>query len=193
MSTDTKYPTLIYTNTKTRINDLWFLHNNQLQDIVNLFPTDSSFKNFVDHYTFTQNDHALFQQGFLQIVTETVYDYPAIFYSEKTFKPIVNKRPFVMLGTPGSIKKLQDMGFKTFSNWWNEDYDNIQDPEKRLLSVFEIIKSVYNKSIEELQTLCNDMDDILEYNFNFYIKDFKYAELKKFEEACIENLKLRHD
>ena len=99
-----KYPILIYTNNKTRVNDQWFLHNNQLQDIVNLLPPNTSFKNFVDHYTFVENNHELFQQGFLQIVTETVYDYPAIFYTEKTFKPIVNKRPFVMLGVAGSIK-----------------------------------------------------------------------------------------
>ena len=193
MSTDPKYPILIYTNNKTRVNDQWFLHNNQLQDIVNLLPPNTSFKNFVDHYTFVENNHELFQQGFLQIVTETVYDYPAIFYTEKTFKPIVNKRHFVMLGVAGSIKKLQDMGFKTFDNFWDEDYDNIQDPEKRLLSVFEIVKYVYNKSIEELQTLCNDMDDILEYNFNFYINDFKYSQLNKFEKACIKNLKPRYD
>ena len=109
MSTDPKYPILIYTNNKTRVNDQWFLHNNQLQDIVNLLPPNTSFKNFVDHYTFVENNHELFQQGFLQIVTETVYDYPAIFYTEKTFKPIVNKRPFVMLGVAGSIKKLQDL------------------------------------------------------------------------------------
>jgi hypothetical protein len=196
MSTDTKYPTLIYTNTRTRINDKWFLYNKQLRDIVNLFPSDSSFKNFVDHYdqqNFMQNDHELHQQSFLQIVTETVYDYPTVFYSEKTFKPIVNKRPFVMLGATGSIKHLQDMGFKTFNNFWSEDYDSIQDPEKRLLSVFEIVKYVYNKSIEELQTLCNDMENILEYNFNYYIKNFKDNQLKKFEEACIENLNSRYD
>lgn len=193
MSTDTKYPILIYTNNRDCIDDQWFLHNDQLQDIVNSFPSDSSFKNFVDHYTVFENDHALFQQAFLTIVTETVYNYPTIFSSEKTFRPILNKRPFVIVGAPGSIKKLQDLGFLTFGDFWNEDYDGILDPEKRLLSVFEIVKSVYNKSIEELQILCNDMGDILEHNFNLYINDFKPAQLKKFEEACIENLKPRHD
>ena len=197
MPNETKYPVLIYTNTKTRINDKWFLHDKELQDAVNLFPADSSFKNFVenfvDYYTRVGNNPELHQQVFLQIVTETVYDYPTLFYSEKTFKPIANKRPFVMIGAPGSIKNLQDLGFKTFNDFWSEDYDSIQDPEKRLLSVFEIVKYVYNKSIEELQTLCKDMESILEYNFNYYVNDFRKNELNKLEEACIENLKPRYD
>ena len=198
MPNETKYPVLIYTNTKTRINDKWFLHDKELQDAVNLFPSDSTFKNFVENFvdyynTRAGNNPELHQQVFLQIVTETVYDYPTLFYSEKTFKPIANKRPFVMIGAPGSIKNLQDLGFKTFNDFWSEDYDSIQDPEKRLLSVFEIVKYVYNKSIEELQTLCKDMESILEYNFNYYVNDFRKNELNKLEEACIENLKPRYD
>ena len=59
--------------------------------------------------------------------------------------------------------------------------------------MFEIVKYVYNKSIEELQTLCKDMESILEYNFNYYVNDFRKNELNKLEEACIENLKPRYD
>jgi hypothetical protein len=195
MLTDQNYPVLLYTNNRSRINDKWVLHTAAMQNIITSFPADSSVKNFSDPYDIGpyENDHALFQQAFLQIVTETVFDYPVVSFTEKTFKPIVNKRPFVMLGAPGSIDRIQSLGFKTFNKFWSEDYDNIQDPEQRLLAVVDIVDNISSMSINELQDLCISMEDVLNYNFNHYVNNFKNNELKKLEQMCIENLKSRYD
>lgn len=184
---------LIQTSTKTRINEKWRLNSDHLIQVVNDFSSDEKILNFVDTFTQHSMDYRLFQQSFLQVVTETTYHYPVTFFSEKTTKPILNKRPFVIVGSVGSLSNLKTLGFKTFSNFWNEDYDNILDPSDRIIAIFDIIQSVCNMSVTELQTLCVEMSDVLNYNFNYYVNDFKKTQLSQFEAACVKNLQPRYD
>ena len=138
-------------------------------------------------------DNALYQQSFLHVVTETVFNYPMFFPSEKTAKPLLNKRPFVMVGPPGSLKNLKSIGFKTFSDFWSEDYDTIADPELRIMAIVDIIEWVCAQSVDDLQSLCVRMKDVLNYNFTYYVNEFEISQLIKLEQACIENLKPRYD
>ena len=183
---------LLYTDTSTLINDRWLLKDQQLQKLVMSMPSDWSFKNFTDTFSKNRFDHQLYQRSFLHVVTETVFKYPSTFVSEKTIKPIANKRPFIMIGPPGSLKNLHSIGFKTFNNFWDEGYDDIEDPELILIAAVDIIEKICNYSIPELQNLCISMKDVLEYNFNYYINDFKKNELKKLEQEIIKNLKPRY-
>lgn len=186
-------PDLIQLSTHTRINDKWFVHNTQLQNAVNNFPSDTKFRNFVDSYTHNRMDNELYQQCFLQVVTETVYNYPVTFFSEKTAKPLLNKRPFVIIGPVGSLEMIRSLGFRTFSDFWSEDYDNITDLETRILAVSDIIEWIANQTIDDLRLLCIRMQTVLNYNFAHYVNKFKNNELQKFGKSCIENLKPRYD
>ena len=184
---------MLQTSTNTRVNEKWVVHDDRIRQTIDKFPTDTRFKNFNDVYSTNGMDNALYQQCFLQVVTETVFHYPVTFFSEKTTKPILNKRPFVMIGPHGSLANLRSLGFKTFHDYWNEDYDIIADPGDRIKAVVDVIDWVCSRSISELQTLCKSMKDVLNYNFNFYVNEFKKQELEKFEKSCIENLKPRYD
>ena len=183
----------LYTSTKTRVNEKWLLKDEQLKQILNNFSPDEKILNFVDNFSFVGPHPLLYQSCFLQVVSETVYHYPVPYISEKTVKPIANKRPFVIVGAAGSLTNLHRLGFKTFSNFWSEDYDTILDPEKRIKEVFKVIELICNKSINDLQTLCVEMSDVLTYNFNYYIDNFKKTQLQQFEQACIKNLQPRYD
>lgn len=185
---------LINVDPPTRINDRWLLNNQHLKDLVS-GPDSTSYKNFYD--AFTQSPvcyhFQLIQQSFLQVVTETVYHYPNTFISEKTIKPIIAKRPFVLIAPPGSLKNLKSIGFKTFDQYWNESYDSIVDPEQRLLAVVDIIESICQKSMADIQNLCIQMSDVLNFNFQFYINDFRNNEISRLENSCLQNLKPRYD
>lgn len=194
MGNESRYqPDIVHTNHGRRINDKWLLHNNDLKQIVNQFSSDSKFVNFLDTFSTNNMDPLLYQQAFLQVVTETVYHYPVPFVSEKTAKPLINKRPFVIVGAVGSLANLRKLGFKTFGDFWSEDYDTEQNPERRIQSIVEIVESVCSQSIAELQNLCIAMSDVLNYNFDFYTKEFKKAQLAQFEKMCVENLSPRYD
>ena len=189
----TNKPDLLYTSTSTRINDRWFIKDNQLHEIVDNFSADTKFRNFDDNYTHNKMDNALYQQCFLQVVTETVFNYPMSCFTEKSAKPLLNKRPFVMVGAPGSLANLKSIGFKTFSDFWSEDYDTIADPELRIMAIVDIIEWVCAQSVTDLQSLCVRMKDVLNYNFTYYVNEFEISQLIKLEQACIENLKPRYD
>lgn len=64
------------------------------------------------------------KKSFLWVVTETHIDNDVMFISEKTYKPIRVGMPFVVLGNPGTLEVLRSFGFKTFSKWIDESYDN---------------------------------------------------------------------
>lgn len=127
------------------------------------------------------------QKSFLYVCTETVFNYPHSYLSEKSYKGITTKRPFVIVGAPNSLALLQSYGFKTFNDWWDESYDSEQNHSLRILSIYNIIKDMCEKSLDDLQIMCDGMSSVLEYNFNHY-QTFCQAELSKFEHDCIKNL-----
>ena len=58
---------------------------------------------------------------FLNIVTETTV-HTDVFISEKTFKPIIGMRPFVILGDDAVYEKLHEWGFDTFDDIFGKGY-----------------------------------------------------------------------
>jgi len=44
-------------------------------------------------------------------------------FTEKTVKPIAFRHPFMILGQPGILQTLKNMGFETFENLFDESYD----------------------------------------------------------------------
>lgn len=192
---------LLETSTHTRVNDRWLLHDEYIKQCVNSGVIETSFKNFKEyvdpswpdnrknHYTHS----SLVQQCFLQVVSESVYNYPCSFLNEKSLKPILFKRPFVIVGPSGSIKNIQSLGFKTFDHWWDESYDQIEDNEKRMLAVIEIVDQICQKDVHILRDICNEMKEVLEYNFDFYINHFKQQQIDCLHKFCQNNLQPRYD
>lgn len=125
-----------------------------------------------------------FKKSFLYVITETVFDNPTQFITEKTFKALINRRPFVILGPCGTLKILHHFGFKTFDSIFDESYDTIINPSDRLVAVANIVNQFTNKSIDELKEICYAIEDILDYNYNHYVNYFCDVGLKE----TLENL-----
>ena len=114
--------------------------------------------------------YKLIDSTFLYVICETDYstnitmnrDY--IHFTEKTIIPLNQRKPFLMLGGPYYLKHLKKLGFRTFSNFWDESYDNEVDNEIRMNMVIEIIKNINKKSLTELEDLRNEMMPILLHN-----------------------------
>ena len=124
-----------------------------------------------------------YQPRFLQsalwnVVNETVGEYPHAFITEKTWKAILTKRPFVLLGGIGSLQTLKDQGFKTFDNWIDESYDQQPTFADRCDRALAQIKQFCNLNKKELQQIANQMSEILEHNFNHYINKFGQYKLE---------------
>lgn len=102
--------------------------------------------------------------SFVNIVTETRYASPFQYISEKSIKPVLCYRPFIILGTPYSIALLKKMGLRTFNTWWDESYDSETDHTKRFKMVYDIVTDILKTDTITLQKKLEQMKPILEHN-----------------------------
>ena len=91
----------------------------------------------------------------------------AIFFSEKVFKPMIKCHPFILGARPYSLAKLRELGYKTFSPYIDESYDNETNDYKRLSMIVEETKRLSNLNDNELTDFLNGTKEIVEYNYEY--------------------------
>jgi len=114
----------------------------------------------------TQDPERIYTKSFCAIVNETRVTQPWSNISEKTLNALKAFRPIVMVGAPGTLSYLQELGFKTFGDYWPEEYDSILCTSDRLVAVCDTINYINNFSIDELRKMYRSMIPILEHNYN---------------------------
>lgn len=107
---------------------------------------------------------------FLNIVTETLFDIDSIFFSEKTYKPIYLCQPFIIFGNPYSLKKLKELGYKTFDKWWDESYDEEFDINNRFKKIICILEEIAEWDMDKCFSIKQEMQDILIHNYKHMFK-----------------------
>jgi hypothetical protein len=107
-----------------------------------------------------------YRESFCAIVQESRVTQPWPSISEKILYAIKNHRPFLLVGAPGTLSMLKEMGFKTFDQWWDESYDDITNNTDRLTKICETIDYINSFSVDELKSMYNNMIDILIHNEN---------------------------
>ena len=112
--------------------------------------------------------------SFWHIVTETVFYYPKLHLTEKIFKPIVSKQPFMLLAGPGNLAYLKWYGFKTFDGIIDESYDSLIDDDARIDAVVDQLNWYCKLSAEEKQKIIQKIEPIVEYNFHHFYGEFKH-------------------
>ena len=125
-------------------------------------------------HSFDKFDVKYYLDSYFQITTGndfTDFDDQLIF-SEKIWKPITNFQPFIYLDDVGALKKLREYGFKTFSPFIDESYDDISDVKKRFGMIETEINKLCNKSIEEIHEWYWSIEEILKYNYYHFYKNF---------------------
>lgn len=122
-----------------------------------------------------------YQHAFLEIVSESFMECPHCFLSEKIFKPMIHLTPFVFFGTPNSLKRLHNYGFRTFGNFWSEEYDNESDHHLRFLKCCYTMQNIVTRPTNELIKMYSEMQDILTHNYNRLVEyiDKEYKPLHK--------------
>jgi len=88
-----------------------------------------------------------------------------LFLSEKIFKPIACMHPFIILGNRGSLKKLREMGYKTFEGFIDESYDDLPTFQ-RFEAIISAIKQI--DAIEDKVKWYESMRNILEHNYQVF-------------------------
>lgn len=107
-----------------------------------------------------------FKDTYFSVVTETNFFENITFLTEKIFKPIVMKQPFILVSSPNTLVFLKSLGYKTFSSIFNEEYDKEKNHFSRMKLIVEEISRLCNLSYQELDDLITLINNVLEHNFN---------------------------
>jgi hypothetical protein len=146
--------------------------------------TEDLMTNWVDSMDRT---NYLYENSLFSIVNETAfftsnkYDAtslmliePGRFMSEKTFKPIANLHPFIIVSVPGMLATLREMGYKTFSPFIDESYDTIEDDIQRLKAVVKEVERLCNMTDGEIQEFCKQLTPIVIHNYRTLLSKTNY-------------------
>jgi hypothetical protein len=111
------------------------------------------------------------QNTAVHLIAETVFSDSKIYVTEKTFKPMVMKQPFIVFAGPGTLQYLKNYGFRTFDCVWDESYDLEQDHDMRLAKIVKIIKDLSAKSDNEFKTIIEQCKEIVDHNHRYFFSD----------------------
>jgi hypothetical protein len=117
---------------------------------------------------------------YFSVISETNYfkDFKGFetgrFLSEKTFKAIAYRHPFIVVSVPKILVSMRSIGYKTFSPYIDESYDLIDNDGDRLAAIADEIARLSNLEGTELTHFLNGAREITNYNYNVFIKKQKY-------------------
>jgi hypothetical protein len=104
-----------------------------------------------------------YQKFFCEIVCETYFTGKTFFVTEKTLRCIINQRPFIVQGPKWYLRNLHALGFKTFSQWWDEGYDK-DSADARYETLCYNIDTIAQASTETIKQWYQEMKPTLEHN-----------------------------
>ena len=114
-----------------------------------------------NHHWHIERQH--YEDAYWNFVTETGIT-NGTFLSEKTFKPISQHQPFIILGNHKSLALLRDLGYKTFSPYIDESYDEIESSTARIKSASNLCVKLAQMTHKEHIRLTKKIQPILDHN-----------------------------
>lgn len=155
-----------------------------LDDDVDLINTITNMRNRVGYpldHPVTLNLARFYNDFFVDIVMETNATGNVFFLTEKTWRPIISKRPFIIVGSADSLHNLRKLGFQTFYDFWDEEYDCFSNQD-RIQRIIPILDKIASWSTAQLAEKLEHMHTILEHNY----KTFMQLDFNKIEQVFNE-------
>lgn len=176
-------------NINSAIENKLISHNHGQEIIENILKINNPLRidnlktDFIKNGSTTLGPVEKLVESFVYVVTETCFWETKKHLTEKIFKPIVAKQPFLLIGCADNLEYLKTYGFKTFDRWWDESYDKIQDPMQRLNAVVDILETICKLSLSDLNKMYYEMEDVLNHNYNLFFSqtfiDREWSNLKE--------------
>lgn len=120
-----------------------------------------------------------YRDSYFSIVSETTFydknkDQNSRFITEKTFKAIIMKHPFILVSIPKSLEVLRLLGYKTFTPWIDERYDQEMDDNKRMMMIVDEIERLCNLSQADMERFVFEINPLCEHNYNVLKQKTKF-------------------
>ncbi len=95
---------------------------------------------------------AWYDRFHIEIVAESYIYGETFFPTEKTVRPISAGKPMIVMGPRYFLQRLRDQGFRTWSDIWDEGYDDLEGPA-RLAQIQTVIQDVQQRGDEIMPAL----------------------------------------
>lgn len=163
------------TREEFNLNELFVKHPESIKNFVNCIDNFPIRLEAQDGYTLgaTTKQHTdqlcqFYPNILIDIVAETFVQGQTFFVTEKTVRPMLLKKPFIAMAAQDHLLYLRQMGFRTFGNFWDEEYDGYAN-ENRYKKIMELIDSLAKKSLSELEQMYQDMQHVLDHNYQLLV------------------------
>ena len=125
----------------------------------------------IPHDIHSLGNMQIWQQHFLNVVGETEFlPWDNMFISEKTWKPILGLRPFVINGQTKIYQYLRDQGFRTFNHYWpHVEVEHVNELEVHD-SIVHVIKYLQSLGTQQLQAVYKQMLPDLLHNRRHFVE-----------------------
>jgi len=140
------------------------IFNKHSETLRKMTPIKIDVDNFDDIVATSHTYKSTYMNSYINLVSECALAEQCIYFSEKTWKPLAQLQPAIFMNTPGSLAKLRELGYKTFSPFIDESYDEIEHPVERLKAISNEVKRICKKPIEEVHEWYYSILDDLLYN-----------------------------
>lgn len=98
---------------------------------------------------------------YFSVVTETVFEYPYSFRTEKIWKPVVMGHPWIAVANSGFYRDMHNMGFQTYGHVIDESFDSIENNQDRLERVATVIDDLCS---QDLAAFLKECYNVSKYN-----------------------------
>ena len=161
-----------------------------INSIKDEFPLNLTLNDNIDNmHILNENDLHLYKNSLFSLVNETLFHhnvdyvselnpigglndipgrmhcYPSTFHTEKTWKTIRAKHPFIITSVPYILQGLRELGYKTFHPYIDESYDTIEDDETRVMAIMDEVERLCNMSDDETREWLANVQPICDFNY----------------------------
>ena len=104
---------------------------------------------------------------YFSLVTETVFDYPYSFRTEKIWKPIAMGHPWIAVANQGFYRDIRNLGFQTFDGIIDESFDSIERSQDRIERIAQVVEDLCKQDLDQFLATCYN---ICKYNQQHYVE-----------------------
>jgi hypothetical protein len=91
---------------------------------------------------------------YFSVVTETVFDYPYSFRTEKIWKPIAMGHPWIAVANAGYYRDMHNLGFRTFDSVIDESFDLISNSQDRIERIAQVVDDLCRQDLVSFLQEC---------------------------------------
>jgi hypothetical protein len=108
----------------------------------------------------------IYNSSYYSIVAETTVSNDYSHFTEKTAKPIVAKRLFIMFAGQHFLRNLRKLGFQTFGNVVDESYDEIADDNQRFTAAWIQVERLCQL---DPQVVLTQIESTIQHNYQHFL------------------------